>query len=460
MLQKVNYLRINFIILALWGVLMTFLIPMWQTPDETPHLTMMGESIGVPELVNIMRTEMDMGARVITGNPDEKVDVKDWKSAMTQTPAYDAGDLLPKKISPSILRHLPAIMGMLVGIMLHLPAFWTMELAELFSLAFYLLICYLAIRIMPVKKEILMVFMSLPMTMQQASSINYDAILLPMSFLFIAYTMKLYCTEETITWKHIIAWILPLLLIAYIKIPYIVFGVLLFGMPTEKICLSFGSKIIDGEWIHRYRWMLRFAIVAILLVGIYLLRDNLLVFEVVTLLQEWKQTLRLFVSTARTWWQYLLVTTVGSFSWFEFSVPLWFEVLAYAMLLASPIYYLIRWDGKYPSIKQKVWLLLTFLLLTFFITISMVNHTITVTLFGEERDYGGYDLRSALYAIPYFGGVQGRYYLPFLPLLSLAIGKAKKEENKHVVIELAVTAFIAIAAITTVAVVYQRYWNG
>lgn len=457
MLQKINYLRMNFIILAIWGVIMTFMIPAWQTPDEMAHLNIIGESIGVSDLSNIMREEMDMGAGRVMRNPEEKIDIGEWKTTMSRSASYDAKECLPHKISPLILKHLPATIGVIIGISLHLPAFWVLELAEIFALVFYLCICYISIRIIPIKKEILMIFMSLPMVMQQASSISYDAVLIPICFLFIAYTTKLYCTEEIITWKQLVIWILLLLLITYIKLPYVVFGVLIFGIPTEKICLAVGTKKIDGEWIHKNRWYIRVAIVLGLGIGIYLVKDNVFVSLVITMIQEWRQSLRLFYSTVVTFWRYLLVSTIGCFGWLESQVPTWFEILAYTILIILSIKSLATKHGNLPKTKQIICILAAFFLLVVFITISMVNHTITVTMFGEERDFGSYDLRAGLYCIPFIGGLQGRYYLPFLPLLFLGLGKTQTYK-KDIAMEMSVTAFMTIAAITTLVVLYHRYW--
>ncbi len=100
-------------------------------------------------------------------------------------------EMLPKAIHISVIKHLPATLGIILGILLGMPAYWVMQFGEIFLLIFYVYICYLSLKLMPIKKEVMALLMLFPMAIQQASSINYDAVLLPMCYLFIAYIFYL-----------------------------------------------------------------------------------------------------------------------------------------------------------------------------------------------------------------------------------------------------------------------------
>ena len=457
MKEKICSIKINFVILAIWGVVMSFIIPTWQTPDEQAHLKMIGTSLHNEQMADLIYSDMKLSRPKIQFHSEVKVNKEEWKEAITKKPSYNWKECMPKGISLSVITHLPATIGLLGGVALHLPTFWVMELAELFALAFYLLVCYLAIGLMPVKKEVLLLVMALPMTMQQASCINYDSVLMPLSFLLIAYTMHLYYTEDKITWKNLLIWAGILLLIAYVKLPYILFGVMFFGLPFDKFSVQFGKWTMDGEWIHKYCWLLRALIVVGICAGYYLVRNNDYVVLATVMCQEARQTLHLIENSILTFKDYYAISLVGCFGWIDSQIPRFLEILIYGLM---PVLVLVAWLNKkseFPRKRQIIYLILTFLLLGFFITISMVNHTITVLLFGEEQPFGSYDVRSAIYSIPYIGGLQGRYYIPFLPLPLLAIGKANREENSFAMNGVMIV-YTLIAAVTTVFVLYGRYW--
>ena len=94
-------------------------------------------------------------------------------------------------INVAVIKHLPATIGIYIGIIFGLPAFWVLQLGELFALLFYSYICYKALQIMPIKKNMMAWFMIFPMALQQAASINYDAVLIPLCYLFISYMLYL-----------------------------------------------------------------------------------------------------------------------------------------------------------------------------------------------------------------------------------------------------------------------------
>lgn len=458
MREKIKSLKLAFWILAVWGVGMTFLVPMWQTPDETFHLQLLGEGLKNPDMGELLYHDAKLHAGEIRYHNETKVDKKEWKDAMVKKPSYDWDEVAPKGVSPVIIKYFPASIGVLLGIGFHLPTFWIMELAEICSLCFYLLVCYQAVKIMPVKKEILFVIVALPMAVQQGSSINYDAVLLSLSFFLIAYHMKLCYQKEPITWRHLFILAAVLLVITYIKMPYAMFGLLFFGLPFDKFSLKLGKGTIDGAWIHKYRWPLRVLLLLGFAGAVFLLRNNVYMAIVIAMCQEWKRTLALMWASVKTFAEYYAVSLVGCFGYLDSQLPLVFVAMIYIFLAVLFINSWRNSKNQYPRKRMSICWLLTFLVLGFLITISMVNHTVTVILYGEERYIGAMDWRKVIYEIPYIGGLQGRYYLPFLALPFLALGKAGEQENSFAV-SCAVTLYTVVAAVVTVVVLYGRYWT-
>lgn len=450
-------MRIALLLLLLWGVSLTLLIPAWQTPDEYTHLTLIGNSWKNGEMADHLMQDMSLDQSRIMGNYDEKVNLTLWQESMTKEPAYSRDDCLPKGVSLSALKHLTASLGLFTGVLLRLPTFWVLELGELFALTAAVGMFALALHLLPRKKEVLLMFMAFPMTMQQVASINYDSMLLPLCFLFVAYLFHLRMEKERLGWREAMIALLLIGWITYIKLPYVFLGLLVLILPREKIHLKLGTWEINGETIRRWRIPAGIVLLLLLCAGVYLMRGNRWIQLVWAMACEWKRSLFLFRATAQTWGEYLLVSSVGQFGWLEAAVPMGFVIASYVLVL-----FLAVTDEKSEQpyalkAKNRVVIWIISAVLGIFICMSMVNHTIMIFLFGSEHAPDTYAAREALYQIPYIGGLQGRYFLPFLSLPFLALPEIRKKISGR---QWLVVGYIVVAAILTGVVLVKRYWLG
>lgn len=216
--DKLGNENYRFIVLAsLFGLIYSFTITRWQIPDERTHLRMIGEGFN-----NMMY------------------------AGIGESTNYSIGELLPKGISKEFFRHFPAAIGILCGILLKLSPYWIIQLGELMSLAFYIIVCNRALQMTPIKKPLFEIVMLLPMCIQQASSINYDSVLLPLSFFYVAYILNLKYEKDKIVVKDFIMLCVILIFFAVIKLPYALMGLLIFLLPWEKIEFQGRMKKIKG----------------------------------------------------------------------------------------------------------------------------------------------------------------------------------------------------------------------
>lgn len=448
-------MRIALALIFIWGVVMSFLVPPWQTPDEYAHLKMIGESLGNEEMANQMLYDMELDLTRIMNQYDEKVDRSQWQESFIKAPGYSRGECMPKSISLSVIKHMPAAAGVVLGLLLHLPTFWTLELGELFSLIFYVSVCGIALKLMPAKKEVLLLFMALPMSVQQASSLNYDAVLLPLCFLFIAYLFYLRCEKDRLGWKEAGTTLLLLALVVYIKLPYLFLGLLVFLLPKEKIHLQCPWGEINGEAIRKWRLPVGIGLVLFTGVGLYAVRSNFWVNLVSGMILEWKQSLRLFWLTAVFCKRHILISSVGKFGWMESGVSLGFVFVTYLWVLVLAVCKQGKEEKTLVKRKSGAYLWIVFLILCVFIALSMVNHTIKVSQFGGEDANVTYDVREMIYNLPYIGGLQGRYFLPFLPLPFLTLPEKIRIGSCRTWLPV---IYMIIAMAVSFTVLYQRYW--
>lgn len=438
------------------GLLISLLIPTWQTPDEYAHLNMIGHAMGVEDFAENIQDSVNVERERMEFHYDEKVDLEAHKKALSKDVSYEKSEMLPRTLSLSIIKHLPATIGMVTGIIIGLPSYWVLQIGEVFSLIFYAFICYHALRLMPIKKDVLAYIMFFPMALQQAGSINYDAVLIPMCFLFVAYIFHLKYDKEAVGLKEMSITVCIWLIITFIKVPYVFLIFLAFVVPLEKICVCVGKSRIDKVFIKKVRVPVLCGAMLFSIVCIYLIRDNRWIQIVYGFVVEWKRGLYLLAETAQTWTEFLMTSTVGNFGWLDTPMNFWIVLLIFggAALLA------IINSGTATQRKMRKWDFFviggTLATLCIFVTLAMVNHTIKVILFGSEQAPQTYDIRTALYQIPYIGGLQGRYYLPFIYLFFLLIPQKKQISQKKLVI-----VFGAIEILIYIYVVWlllQRYW--
>ena len=176
LLKKIQIENLVFTLIIFWGIVMSFLVPTWQTPDEFTHIWMIGDSLRIRNFDKKIEESIALDRE---RNYDEKIDINDQIASFTARPTYSREEMLPQGVSITLIKHFSATLGILLGILIGIPTYWVLQLGELFALLFYAIVCYYALKLMPIKKEVLAVVMLFPMALQQAASLNYDAVLIP-----------------------------------------------------------------------------------------------------------------------------------------------------------------------------------------------------------------------------------------------------------------------------------------
>ncbi len=450
-------IRAFFIVAMVIGIAMSFLISPWQIPDEDNHLTHIAGSLQLIDGVNKITESLGMDRGRVEYNVYEKVDVEQWLSAMTKTPSYEREEMLPHGISHYALYYIPAMIGMLIAIFLHLPTFWILQLGELFSLFFYVFVCSASLKRCPFKKGVMAIFMLAPMMMQSGSSFSYDALAIPLMFWIICDVLYLTYDKEEITLKDILWLILPWAWLTFIKIPYTFIVFLGLMLPLKKFHIKLGKLEINELFIRKYRWIALAIVVVLSGIILFVLRDNRWIQVIYGVIIEFPRTIYLLYRTLVNFTDDLLISSVGNFGWLSAPVSLVFAILFYVGLVA------ITLTGKDGSKKRlSRWdrgvVLVTFLLLTLMTVFSMVDHMILTTWYGGDTNMVQYNIREELYRIDFVGGLQGRYFMPFLSLFFLQFGSFEKLSERNT--KNAVRVFIIVTYVYVGYILLNRFWIG
>lgn len=452
---KDKEIRIFFIVAMLIGIAMSFIISPWQIPDEQTHLYYIGGAIKCEEYDLRIEQSLGMDKRRVEWLPWEKTDWNQFLSALTKAPDYEVSEMLPRGFSLYAIRYAPAIIGMELAVILNLPTLWVLQLGEIFALLFYVLVCSAGLKLCPIKKPIMAIFMLAPMMMQGAGSLSYDAVVVPLLYWIICYVLHLRFEKEDITLKDMLLLIIPWIWMSYIKVPYAMIVLLGLMLPLEKFHVKIGKLEIDEAFIRKYRWIALAVLIALVALVLFVFRKNAFIQVLYGVVTEVGRTIYLLGYTFLMFYEVLLVSSVGNFGWLNTPVPFGFAMLFYVVIAGITVFgkddskkKMRRWD------RLVIWM--TFLCMTLITVFSMIHHTICNTYFWGDVANATYDIRQYMYMIPYIGGLQGRYFMPFISLFFVGFGSTEKMSKKATAI--VVSAFLLITYIYIFYILLHRFW--
>lgn len=139
-----------------------------------------------------------------------------------------------RDVSQAAYVYFPSALAITIARILHLGQIPTLYLGRFFNLASFLLIVYLAIKKIPIGKTTMFIVALLPMTLHQAASFSYDSIINGLSFLYIAYCLYFAYSEKEKSKKDIIILFLAAVLLAPLKMIYVLLCALALIIPKKK----------------------------------------------------------------------------------------------------------------------------------------------------------------------------------------------------------------------------------
>ncbi len=411
-----------------FAIVYNFLLPPVSTPDEMNHYATAyyysNALLGIEEPINtteyldneciyVRETDLEALAVLQTTPTLKEMAYIHW-NLLRSPSSTELVEFNKSKESDNWILYIPGTLGITLGRLLNMNGITTLYLGRFFCVLLYLLLFYLAIKIIPIGKAAVFVFAICPMVIQQCCSYSYDAMPIGMLVLFMAYLFKLLYGGEMLQRKQIIALAVMLFLLAPCKGGvYMPFCFLTLLIPAEQ----FGGK--------KQKKKIMLLLTAVMVVSFALntltyLLQVLHIIEPKTATQSYSESLDPYtvkqVLTQPIYMIYVTINTVlmyadyyfqgmfsGPLGWLNISInPFWAYTLFALMFLG-----ISRVDGDEVHVKknQKVWFVICFVLL---FAMSAGSMLISWTTQGNTT----------------IRGIQGRYFTPaFLFLLFCFRGK-------------------------------------
>lgn len=416
--------EIYFLILGLtWGCLFTFLFPPNTAPDEHAHIaTAYADANKL-----LFRNVADENGMVIVRESDAEIDNINQVSLASWAYYFDKLTIEPSKKNVTYDRgtlsgipfvaHLPQALGIALGWLLDMNAVATLYLGKLFGLIFYLVCGYIAIKLIPWGKMVMLIIALFPMSLELAGSFSYDCTVNAICFLIISYIMKLIYEKEQVTWRDYVflavlsAWMAPC------KIAYVFVCGLVFAIPGNKTA---NKKIaLLGK-------------VGVFAIGILLvliqrmtLMTNLINSQSVTnagtevagftleqIISNPVRSIGMIFNTYFEQAQYYFGTIIGqSLGWFQVNIS-WLLICGFVVVLLLALIS-DNENEQCMTWRQRMLVYVLSVIMTGGIVLSMWLD------FTPEN-------------INYIAGVQGRYILTFFPMIMLSLKSKLFSAQKNI----------------------------
>lgn len=453
----------------IFGMILVFLVPPFQSPDEDSHfkkayVMSKGQIFStVEDNVNGFDLPTNMLITInqyneMMGNRDTKVNYSDIVVSDRLGDDFGTTEHVNfSTVDTSPFAHLIQAIGIIIG-----KIFWNLfrdgngstvyllYFARLANLIFYITVVACAIKIAPVLKKTMCALTLMPMSLALAASCSYDAILISFTCLSFSYIMNIILKENEweLNKKNMLIMIFLAFVMFAIKPYCALIYVMLFFTPKQKFKDS-------KDYIKKI------AIFAFSIIGLYI------VFRIPGIINASK----------------LATNTSSANSLSPLSDPIAFIKLVFANIFYQKDYYLATTVGVLGLIDTYIPSAITFLYTVFIVVMAIVEMSCSeykinwmikvsvilialISLIGISYVMVGWSVNidsNYTFESNMISGIQGRYFIPLLIPIGLIFNNMRLKKYQiinsfDIVLEnYQMSVYVAVLMIT-VFTVLLRFW--
>ncbi|MGB9936562.1 MAG: DUF2142 domain-containing protein [Methanobacterium sp.] len=432
-----------FAFLALiYGISFLLVIPPFQVPDEYEHYykawdVSKGDIIPI-KIENKAGVYVPKSLKIATDTVYQK-----WMFLIKNDRKLDLNYLinLPLKndepifvdiskysvITYSPLVYLAPAIAIAAGKLFSLSPIALLYLGRFANLLLWILLVFMAIKITPVFKWGFVALSLIPMTIFQAASLSADGITIALSFLLIALFLNLSLNEDKkkINKKDVGVLFLVIIALSLTKIPYFLLILLLFLVPSVK----FGSK---KKMFSIFAFLFLSSLLTVFLwnmavKGLYMplnpgvsIKDQLFY-----ILPHPLEFIQIVFNTLTIYLHDFPLIIVGNWAFADDPIPQWVYSTGLIVLIITALF-----DNRKIkiNIKQKSLIFGVFLLIS------------SILFFIEYLTWT--DVGKAV-----IQGMQGRYFIPMIPLTFLLLYNVLDFKLKKIGVIIVIYTIISLTAV-------------
>ncbi|MCL1830769.1 MAG: DUF2142 domain-containing protein [Oscillospiraceae bacterium] len=416
----------------LLGVIYCTILPPYSAPDEQFHIneafTLSSSWMGqLPDEYIALSNSRRFKSNVKRADDNNAVLENYHTSAFSYTALFNGFFGSNEDNTPTVfsgeqvggfrLLYYPAALGITIARILKLGFSFSLVMGRIFNLACYIALTTLAVKFTPIKKALFAIIGLLPMSMHLAASFSRDCLTIAVYSFFTAYFFYLKLEQKKITLKHLVVIAVVSIFALPAKIVYAPLLLMLLLIPNERIYLR--KKKIPEQYVKRAKICLAIVgIAAFILVSLPRLRilfrapanitestnPDSIRYTARYVLGHLKDTVWLLLNTIFSNTTFYLNTLIGGrLGYYSIEID-WFFILGFYLLLVLTLIPQKNEKYRLDNMTKKLGIfssVITSLLVVF----ACIGWTPTYYL--------------AIY------GLQGRYFLPLLPLLLCSVFSGK-----------------------------------
>ena len=348
----------------------------------------------------------------------------------------------------SPVSYFPQALAILILRTLHLPPLYIFYGARIFTLLLWIFSIFYAIKILPFYKWFFILITLLPMSLFINMSLSADVVTNLLSFILIAYLLRLTYSEWFFTKKDFIIISVCVILLASAKLVYIPILLLLFLIPKEKFSskrkyytqliilfvIAFGtvlfwSKIMNRLYIPYSIYNKSFRDSATL-ISCANMHD-----QIQYILQHGLYLWYVFTNSMLSAFDMYFQGYIGTFGWLETKLPIQFIYLSYIVILI--VAFTDGSKGIHLKLNQKIILLISSIII---VGLVLLSQHLTWDCVGGNI----------------IGTIQGRYFIPVFPFLFMLFYNTKFRYTKMVIPLVILFSFLSLSF--TTHILYARYY--
>lgn len=321
------------------------------------------------------------------------------------------GALVSSQYPPVVttpLAYVPAAVGISAARLLGMTTVPLLYLGRLVNLLFFVLMTWLSMRRLPFGKEVLFGVALLPMALHLSASFSYDVMIMGCMFYFTAVCLDLAYKKERVTWQDIVVLMVLMAVAGPCKMVYAVMMGLCLLIPVRKFGSwgkwALAALAVGGAWAAAM-YLVNSQVIATYATGTetYIQWAEEPGYSLTLLLHQPIRLIRMFYQTILWQTEQYHLTMIGSYLGnldkvldVPYPVVMTFTICLLELAFRKP------GENLEMSGKQRAWVLV-------------------VCAGCAAATMGSMLIAWTPISAKVINGVQGRYFLPFLPVLLMAL---------------------------------------
>ena len=337
----------------------------------------------------------------------------------------------------SPVQYIPQTIGIIISRIFTNRTLILAYVARIMNAILSLLLMYFAIKLIPFGKRVLFTIGFIPIAIEGFTSMSADAITISVSLLFLSYILYLKANNDikVLTKKHYLLLLAMGITIALCKIVYIPLMFLLLLLPKEKFKnkkhrILFVASILGISVVSNLVWLK--------IASGYLKLYDTSGSQVISVLKHPVNFVQTFFYTFLSKNNSYLYGMLGyELGWGDIIHP--HSIIMFALMVLLGINALSDKDMKKKvSAKETI---------IFAVIAVLITCLIFASLYVQFTPPGYRIIR----------GVQGRYFLPFLPLIMIVISKINMEYKGKINLDMITIIICLLINISVVLTLFERF---